>query len=63
VQAFQQVALRCRANGFKVLGYVDSAYAKIPIAQVLSEMDKYTAWFGVDGFFIDQGTMLALFAC
>ena len=40
----------------KVLGYVDSNYAKIQLSKVFSEMDQYFEWFnGVDGFFIDQG--------
>jgi len=45
---------RARRAGVRVLGYVSTSYANRPLDQVLSDMDKYRSWYGVDGFFLDE---------
>ena len=54
VQAFVDVTQQSQAAGVKVLGYVDSAYGNRAVDDVLSEIDTYSAWYQVDGFFIDD---------
>ena len=54
VQEFVDVTRQSQAAGVKGLGYVDSAYGNRAIDDVLSEVDTYSAWYQVDGFFIDD---------
>lgn len=61
VAAFRAVVNRCKAAGIKTLGYVDSSYARIPIDTVLTGMTRYREWYGIDGFFIDQGSSFLYF--
>ncbi|WP_406836960.1 spherulation-specific family 4 protein [Streptomyces sp. AHU1] len=51
---FAAVAGRLRAAGVRVLGYVDTAYGRRPLADVLGELDRHRDWFGTDGVFLDQ---------
>jgi hypothetical protein len=43
-----------RAAGGRVIGYVHSSYGARPLAQVLADVDKYDAWYGIDGIFVDE---------
>ncbi len=43
-----------RAAGVKVLGYVTSSYAARDAAAVREEIDRYYAWYPVDGIFVDE---------
>jgi hypothetical protein len=45
---------RSRAQGIAVIGYVDTEYAARPLADVRRDIDRYLAWYGVDGIFLDQ---------
>jgi len=38
----------------RVIGYVHTSYGARPISQVESEVDKYKAWYHVDGIFVDE---------
>ena len=54
LQDFATVTEQSQAAGMKVLGYVDSAYGARAVADVVSDMDAYSSWYKVDGFFIDD---------
>lgn len=43
-----------RAAGGRVIGYVYSSYGSRPLAQVTADIDKYSAWYGIDGIFVDE---------
>lgn len=43
-----------RNAGIKVLGYVHTTYSQRSAATVKMEMDNYTQWYNVSGFFIDE---------
>lgn len=45
-----------RAEGGRVIGYVSSSYANRPLQQVLDDIDKYAAWYDIDGIFVDEMT-------
>ena len=40
--------------GGKVTGYLYSSYGARPAADVKADVDRYLAWYAVDGFFIDE---------
>lgn len=40
--------------GVKLVGYIDTAYAKRDLQLVLAEVAKYRAWYGVQSVFLDQ---------
>jgi Spherulation-specific family 4 len=48
-----------RSAGGKVIAYVSSSYAARPIANVLSDIDRYREWYSIDGFFIDEMSNLS----
>jgi hypothetical protein len=41
-------------KGTAIIGYVDTDYATRPMADVRRDIDRYVAWYGVDGIFLDQ---------
>jgi hypothetical protein len=43
-----------RAAGGRVIGYVYSGYGLRPLAQVKADVDKYAAWYAIDGIFVDE---------
>jgi len=45
-----------RAAGGKVIGYVHTSYATVPLAQVFAEIKDYRRWYHLDGIFIDEMT-------
>lgn len=48
------VSNKARACGHRVLGYVDTNYATRPLGDVTADIDRYYAWYGVDGVFLDR---------
>jgi hypothetical protein len=38
----------------RVLGYVATGYGSRPADAILAEIDRYSAWYGVDGIFLDE---------
>jgi hypothetical protein len=43
-----------RNAGGRVIGYVYSSYAARPLADVEQDIDRYHAFYAIDGFFIDE---------
>ncbi len=43
-----------KAHGVKVIAYIHTSYGKRPFAEVKSEVQKYAAWYHVDGIFFDE---------
>ncbi len=48
------VAETVRATGVAMLGYVDTAYGRRRSGDLGDELRRYSQWYGVDGFFLDQ---------
>lgn len=48
------VSNKARACGHRVLGYVDTSYTTRPLGDVTADIDRYYAWYGVDGVFFDR---------
>jgi hypothetical protein len=42
-----------RSAGGRVIGYVDIASAGIPLDSALAQVDRYRAWYELDGIFLD----------
>jgi hypothetical protein len=42
-----------RAAGGRAIGYVHTSYGSRPLANVVADIDKYAAWYALDGIFID----------
>lgn len=45
-----------RAAGGRVIGYVPTTYGNRPLGEVLSDVDVYYAWYGIDGIYFDETT-------
>jgi hypothetical protein len=43
-----------RAAGGRVIGYVHTSYTARPLEQVLADIDRYDAWYAIDGIFVDE---------
>ena len=56
ISQYQAVSRAARATGQQVLGYVDTSYGTRLIDDVLADVDRHYAWYGVDGIFLDQVT-------
>lgn len=54
-RAYADQVGKAKMSGCTVLGYVATGYGKRPVDVVKAEMDKYTAWYALNGFFLDQG--------
>ncbi|GHH34425.1 spherulation-specific family 4 protein [Streptomyces candidus] len=52
--AFAAVAGRLRASGVRVLGYVDTDYARRPHEAVTGDLVRHRDWYAADGAFFDQ---------
>ncbi|CAM5384133.1 hypothetical protein GCM10010329_13540 [Streptomyces spiroverticillatus] len=52
--AFAATADRLRDRGTRVLGYVDTDYARRPHADVVRDLLRHRDWYGVTGAFLDQ---------
>ncbi|WP_442806683.1 spherulation-specific family 4 protein [Streptomyces sp. NBC_01750] len=53
---FAAVAERLRGAGVRVLGYVDTDYARRPHAAVVRDLLRHRDWYGADGAFLDQAS-------
>lgn len=51
---FSKVTEEARKNGITVIGYIYTKYGSRQATEIQAEMDRYTAWYGVDGFFLDE---------
>jgi len=40
--------------GKRLLGYVHTDYARRPLSDVLADVERYRAWYGINGFFLDE---------
>lgn len=47
---------KLNASGGKVLAYVSTSYSKRSLSAVVTDINKYLAFYTVDGFFIDEMT-------
>jgi hypothetical protein len=54
--AFAADVAGMQANGVDVIGYVDTAYATIPLSTVEAQITDYENWYGVNGIFLDDVT-------
>lgn len=54
LQDFATVVQQSQAAGIKVLGYIASGYGTRAIADLVSEINLYSGWYGVDGIFVDE---------
>lgn len=43
-----------QAAGVRVLGYVSTGYAGRPLRDAVADVDRYRAWYRVDGIFFDE---------
>jgi hypothetical protein len=43
-----------KSAGAKVGGYIATGYGSVSLTSVKAQMDKYTSWYGVAGFFLDE---------
>lgn len=48
------VTNQARGQGHRVIGYVDTNYGARPLPDVLTEVDRYYAWYTVDGIMFDR---------
>ncbi|KAL3151779.1 hypothetical protein ABBQ38_012753 [Trebouxia sp. C0009 RCD-2024] len=54
VTLFSVAVAKCQSVGIKVLGYVRTEYAKRDLSLVVADLELYSRWYNVDGFFIDE---------
>lgn len=52
--AYREAVEALHAAGWRVLGYVPTGYGSRPAAAVRDDASRYTAWYGVDGIFLDE---------
>lgn len=52
--AYHPVISAVTSTGGRVIGYVDTAYARRPSGAVLRDLAAYRAWYGLSGVFLDQ---------
>jgi hypothetical protein len=53
---YQRVIEAVRESGGQVIGYVHSTYTRRPIAEVLADIDRWAAFYPLDGVFVDEMT-------
>lgn len=53
-ELFSVAITKCQGVGIKVLGYVRTEYAKRDLGLVVHDLERYSSWYNVDGFFIDE---------
>jgi hypothetical protein len=54
--AYRQAVREVELAGTRVLGYVRTAYGTRPASEVAADVDRYRAWYGVDGIFLDEAS-------
>ncbi|MCM2494221.1 spherulation-specific family 4 protein [Burkholderia glumae] len=52
--AYTGAIAKLRAAGGKVIAYVHTSYGARPLSDVTADINKYLAFYAVDGFFIDE---------
>ena len=52
--SYRDVLAALAGSTVDIAGYVDTAYAQRRSADVLGEVDRYRAWYGIDNVFLDQ---------
>ena len=45
---------RIKAAGGQVVGYISTDYTNVDIGDVQSQMNSYSSWYGVNGYFLDE---------
>ena len=55
-EPYRVVIERARRAGIAVYGYVDSAYAKRPVAEGLTDIEHWAEWYDLRNIFFDQVT-------
>jgi hypothetical protein len=53
-RAYGEAVRTLQAADIRVLGYVPTSYGGRPLADVLADVRRYLAWYGVDGIFFDE---------
>jgi hypothetical protein len=51
---YRRAVRTAQRAGARVLGYVPTNYASRPLADAMADVDRYAAWYGVDGVFLDE---------
>ena len=51
--AYGTQVTKAKAAGVLVYGYVHTKYSARPLAEVKADVDKYVAWYAVNGIFVD----------
>lgn len=54
--AYGEAIRQLRAGGGKAVGYVSTRYARRPLREVVADINRYRAFYPLDGFFIDEMT-------
>jgi hypothetical protein len=54
--AYGEAVQALQAAGIRVLGYVPTTYGTRPAGDVLADLRRYVAWYGVDGIFFDEAS-------
>lgn len=54
--AYAEVVRDGHRAGVRMLGYLPTRYGTRDAMEVLAEAEDYLAWYGVDGFFVDETT-------
>ncbi len=56
---YREAVRAAQDRGARVLGYVPTSYGARPAAEVTADIDRYRAWYGVDGIFLDEAANTA----
>lgn len=54
IEDYRRLCVRLRKAGIGVMGYVSTKYGKRIIWEVQEEIDRYSAWYGVNDIFVDE---------
>ncbi|MEW9898985.1 spherulation-specific family 4 protein [Chitinivorax sp. PXF-14] len=52
--AYLSAVQSLRTAGGKVIGYIPTGYGKRSLSSVTAQIEKYLAWYPVDGIFLDE---------
>jgi hypothetical protein len=56
IASYSKAIAALRAAGGKVIGYVYSGYGQRPLGQIETDVDRYDAFYTLDGIFVDEMT-------
>jgi hypothetical protein len=54
LEAYRRAVREVQAAGTRVLGYVATGHAALPLTDVVANVDRYLSWYHVDGIFFDE---------